>query len=61
MIILDPALVAAAQRGSRDALADIVRSLERPVYNLAIRMLGAAPDAEDAAQEIPKGKRWSKK
>jgi RNA polymerase sigma factor (sigma-70 family) len=52
MIRLDPELVLAARDGSRSALDSLVRSLQRPVFNLAIRMLGDAADAEDAAQEI---------
>jgi len=52
MIDLDPETVSAAQRGSRAALESIVRQLQRPLFNLAIRMLGNAADAEDAAQEV---------
>jgi RNA polymerase sigma factor (sigma-70 family) len=52
MIKLDPNLVAAAQQGSRAALEGLVRAMQRPVFNLAVRMLGHAADAEDAAQEI---------
>lgn len=51
MIELDPSLVAAARQGSRAALERLVRSMQRPVFNLAIRMLGNAADAEDATQE----------
>ncbi len=52
MIILDPALVVAAREGGRDALEALVAAMQRPVYNLAVRMLGHPADAEDAAQEI---------
>lgn len=52
MIELAPHLVAAAQQGSRDALEALVRSMQRPVFNLAMRMLGHPADAEDATQEI---------
>lgn len=52
MITLDATLVAAAQEGSRAALEKLVREMQRPVFNLAIRMLGHAADAEDATQEI---------
>lgn len=52
MITLDPGLVASAREGSRQGLEDLVRALERPVFNLAIRMLGHKADAEDATQEI---------
>jgi RNA polymerase sigma-70 factor (ECF subfamily) len=40
-----------AQRGDRDAFAQLVERYQTPVYNLAYRMLGNAADAEDAAQE----------
>ncbi|WP_172327447.1 RNA polymerase sigma factor [Mangrovicoccus sp. HB161399] len=52
MITLDPAQVLAAREGNRAALEGIVRAAERPVYNLALRMLANHTDAEDAAQEI---------
>jgi RNA polymerase sigma factor (sigma-70 family) len=52
MIRLDLEQVRAARRGSRAALEAIVRAAERPVYNLAIRMLANRADAEDATQEI---------
>lgn len=40
-----------AQRGDQRAFGDLVRAYQRPVYNLAYRMLGDARAAEDAAQE----------
>lgn len=40
-----------AQQGDQDAFARIVEAYQRPVYNLAYRMLGSAEEAEDAAQE----------
>jgi RNA polymerase sigma factor (sigma-70 family) len=52
MITLDATLVEAAQEGSRNALEELVGTVQRPVFNLAIRMLGHAADAEDATQEI---------
>jgi RNA polymerase sigma factor (sigma-70 family) len=52
MIELAPHLIVAAQNGSRDALEALVRSMQRPVFNLAMRMLGHPADAEDATQEI---------
>jgi len=52
MIRLDANLVASAQQGSRAALERLVRTLQRPLFNLSIRMLGNAADAEDATQEI---------
>jgi len=47
----DQVLVARAQRGDKQAFAQIVEAYQTPVYNLAYRMLGNANDAEDAAQE----------
>lgn len=41
-----------AVAGDRDAVAAIVRALERPVYALSLRMLWRPEDAEDATQEI---------
>jgi RNA polymerase sigma factor (sigma-70 family) len=41
-----------AVEGDRDAIAVVVRELERPVYALALRMLWHPEDAEDATQEI---------
>lgn len=45
-------LVAAAQGGSPEALDRLVRAIQGPVYNLALRMLQRPVDAEDATQEI---------
>ena len=47
----DQLLVERAQRGDKNAFAQIVETYQTPVYNLAYRMLGNANDAEDAAQE----------
>ena len=44
-------LVERAQRGDKNAFAQLVEIYQVPVYNLAHRMLGNANDAEDAAQE----------
>lgn len=52
MIRLDAHQVAAAREGNRAALEAVVRAAERPVYNLAMRMLANRADAEDATQEI---------
>ena len=41
-----------AVAGDRDAVALVVRQLERPIYALALRMLWHPQDAEDATQEI---------
>jgi len=40
-----------ARAGDQEAFAEIVKAYERPVYNLAYRMLGSESEAEDAAQE----------
>jgi RNA polymerase sigma factor (sigma-70 family) len=45
-------LAGAAQAGNREALDDLVRAVQRPIYNLALRMLQRPADAEDATQEI---------
>ncbi len=47
----DKVLVERAQKGDRNAFAELVERYQTPVYNLAYRMLGQAEDAEDAAQE----------
>lgn len=52
MIRIEPDLLAAARLGSRVALEALVRSIERPIFNIAIRMLAHRADAEDATQEI---------
>lgn len=52
MIRFDPADIEAARLGSRAALEAVVRAAERPIYNLALRMLAHRADAEDATQEI---------
>lgn len=41
-----------AIQGDRSAVEQLVRSLQRDVYNLAVRMLWNPQDAQDAAQEI---------
>jgi len=40
-----------ARRGDQLAFGKLVQAYQRPVYNLAYRMLGNAAEAEDAAQE----------
>lgn len=52
MIHLAPEQVKAARQGDRAALASVVRSLQRPIYGLSMRMLAHPADAEDATQEI---------
>lgn len=45
-------LVQAASAGSRDALEDLLRRIQQPIYSLAVRMLWHPDDARDATQEI---------
>jgi RNA polymerase sigma factor (sigma-70 family) len=47
----DEELVARALAGGRDALEALLRRHERWLYNLALRVLQAPEDAEDATQE----------
>lgn len=49
---LDPATIARLQAGDRDAFDRMVRCYERPVYNVAFRMLGSAIEAADATQDV---------
>ena len=49
---LDDGLVPAARAGDRRAFAALVRTYERMVYSLALRTLGAAPEAEELAQDV---------
>ena len=44
-------LIRSARSGDREAFGRLVQLYQRPVFSLAYRMLGSAPDAEDAAQE----------
>ena len=44
-------VVQRAVAGDRAAMEQIMRALERPFYNLALRMLLSPAEAEDAAQE----------
>jgi RNA polymerase sigma-70 factor (ECF subfamily) len=43
--------VAQALQGDQRAFTELVERYQTPVYNLCYRMLGNAPEAEDAAQE----------
>ena len=45
-------LVRAASGDQRDALEELLRRLQQPIYSLAVRMLGHPEDARDATQEI---------
>ena len=47
----DDLLIARVRGGDHDAFATLIERHKRMVYNLAYRLLGNAPDAEDAAQE----------
>ena len=44
--------VTEAQAGDERALEDVVRAVQDDVFDLALRMLGDAADASDAAQEV---------
>ncbi|WP_449062572.1 RNA polymerase sigma factor [Planomonospora algeriensis] len=46
------ALVGRAVGGDTEALEEVVRRVQDPVYRLALRMAGRPADAEDAVQEI---------
>jgi RNA polymerase sigma factor (sigma-70 family) len=41
-----------AAEGDRDALSELVRQIQHPMYRLALRFLGNPDDAQDACQEI---------
>ena len=45
-------LISLATQGSREALEEVVRRIQDPVYAMALRMLFHPADAEDATQEI---------
>jgi DNA-directed RNA polymerase specialized sigma24 family protein len=45
-------LVKEAVDGSRDALEEIVRRIQKPVYSPSLRMMLDRQDAEDATLEI---------
>ncbi len=47
----DSLLVERVRHGEKAAFATLVESYQKPVYNLAYRMLGNAGEAEDATQE----------
>ena len=44
-------LVRRVQSGEADAFEELVKAHEKPVYNLALRLVGNPQDAEDMAQE----------
>ena len=45
------AIIRRVQKGDVNAFEALVRAYEKNVYNLALRMMGNAQDAEDMAQE----------
>ena len=46
----DTALISDCRRGDRNALETLVRRYEKPIYNVAYRMLGNPDDAADITQ-----------
>ena len=44
--------IKAARRGDAAAFTRLVEAYQKPVYNLAYRMLGDSAEAEEAAQEV---------
>lgn len=46
------ALVTRAQSGERQALDELIRRFQKPMYNLAFRMVNNREDADDLTQEI---------
>ncbi|MCE3002334.1 MAG: RNA polymerase sigma factor [Xanthomonadaceae bacterium] len=51
MIDVDSQLVADARAGRLEAMRELLVALQRPVFNLAVRVLGNRWDAQDATQE----------
>jgi RNA polymerase sigma factor (sigma-70 family) len=45
-------LAGRAADGDRDALAELIREIQHPMYRLALRFLGNPDDAQDACQEV---------
>jgi len=48
----EQAWIQRARQGNKAAFAQLLAAYQRPVYNLAYRMLGNGAEAEDAAQEV---------
>jgi RNA polymerase sigma-70 factor (ECF subfamily) len=46
------ALIARCMRGDRQALGELIRDYERPIYNAAYRILGNPDDAADVTQTV---------
>lgn len=49
--MIDPGLIKSAQAGDREALVEVLRSIETHVYRTAFYILGNEQDALDASQE----------
>lgn len=49
--MVEPDLIKAAQTGDRDALVELLRTIENQVYRTAYYLLGNEQDALDASQE----------
>ncbi|MDX1555360.1 MAG: sigma-70 family RNA polymerase sigma factor, partial [Xanthomonadales bacterium] len=48
----DQALIERCQRGDRRALEELLQQYQRPVFNVALRMLGNSDDAADITQTV---------
>jgi len=48
----DNALISRCKRGDRQALGELIRDYERPIYNAAYRILGNPDDAADVTQTV---------
>ena len=48
----DQALIKRCQRGDRRALEELLQHYQRPVFNVALRMLGNTSDASDVTQNV---------
>ena len=49
---LEPGLLAGARRGDRAVFANLFARYQRAAYNLALRVLGDVPAAEDVVQDV---------
>ena len=48
----DHALITRCRRGDRQALGELIKEYERPIYNAAYRILGNIDDAADVTQTV---------
>jgi RNA polymerase sigma-70 factor (ECF subfamily) len=48
----DHALITRCRRGDRQALGELIKEYERPIYNAAYRILGNIDDAADVSQTV---------